>query len=103
MIRNYNPSEQNQTVEGALFIASSKMITKASLLLLLVLVCGSTLVKSDFDFETLNGDDFEIIDPYVGEARFFGNISNIFNSSIISIVAIFIGGIILFGELEMAH
>ena len=52
-----------------------------------------------FDFESLNGDDFEVIDPYVGEARFFGNVSNIFNSSsLISIVAIFIGGIILFGE-----
>ena len=53
-----------------------------------------------FDFESLNGDDFEVIDPYVGEGRFFGNVSNLFstNSSLISIVAIFIGGIILFGQ-----
>jgi hypothetical protein len=52
-----------------------------------------------FDFESMNGDDFEIIDPYMdaSEARFL-NVSNIFNSSLISIVAIFIGGIILFGE-----
>jgi hypothetical protein len=50
-----------------------------------------------FDFE--NGDDFEIIDPYMdaSEARFL-NVSNIFNSSLVSIVAIFIGGIILFGQ-----
>ena len=52
-----------------------------------------------FEFETLDGADFEVIDPYVGEGRFFGNISTLFSngSSIVSIVAIFIGGIILFG------
>jgi hypothetical protein len=53
-----------------------------------------------FEFETLDGADFQVIDPYVGEGRFFGNISTLFSngSSIISIVAIFIGGIILFGQ-----
>lgn len=56
----------------------------------------SSGVVNCFDFENLD-NDFEVIDPYVGEARFFGNVSNIFNSSLISIVAIFIGGIILFG------
>lgn len=55
----------------------------------------SSGVVNCFDFENLD-NDFEVIDPYVGEARFFGNVSNIFNSSLISIVAIFIGGIILF-------
>ena len=67
---------------------------------LLLLCLSATKVAGSPDFETWNGDDFEIIDPYVGEARFF-NVSNIFNSSLISIVAIFIGGIILFGEFHL--
>ena len=65
--------------------------------IVLLLCLGATRIAGSPDLETWNGDDFEIIDPYVGEARFF-NVSNIFNSSLISVVAIFIGGIILFGQ-----
>jgi hypothetical protein len=36
---------------------------------LLLLCLGVTLVRGSYDFEAWNGDEFEIIDPYVGEAR----------------------------------
>lgn len=63
------------------------------------LVCFFTGVNS-FDFESLDGDtlneNFEIYTPDMGEARFLTNVSGIFNNSLLGIVAIFIGGIILF-------
>ncbi len=63
----------------------------------ILLICATTSGWC-LDFGSLDNDALELYDPtYYGEARFF-NITGGFNNSLLGVVAVFIGGIILFGK-----
>jgi len=67
---------------------------------ILIVLLPSISIVSCFDFNSFDVNNLEdglsIYEPVYAEARFF-NISGGFNNSLLSVVAIFIGGIILFG------
>ncbi len=66
------------------------------LVLLLATVSNVWCVEFDgLDSDALQ-DGLSIYEPMYAEARFF-NISGGFNNSLLGVVAVFIGGIILFG------